>query len=192
MKNNIIIISIYSVALFLFSCSNSEQSENALGTNEYLCVSDFSEYGNLHNAFMDNMQNNYQGPDNESSSLNEFYEDLNRFHTEFAKTIISTSFDYDLFVKTMDKYKGLVVVDQFMSNAFTRINTRADDGYIDLEEFCLKDSFQIEDIPNLRTLADQMYKQNYLSGNAYKLLNDLIGIVSDNYLGLSSDAVFLE
>lgn len=86
------------------------------------------------------------------------------------------------------------MVDLYMDSAFSNRNTRVNDDsdYVDLKKFCLKDSLMLEDIPNLNALVNQMYKEDYLSAEAYDLLKDLIHIVSDNYLGLTSDAVFME
>ena len=58
MKNTIIIAVLALISLSLTSCSNSEQTEKPLDSTRKLCVSDFKEYGNIHNAFMDNVLNN--------------------------------------------------------------------------------------------------------------------------------------
>lgn len=180
------------IAIIICSCDNKEVNVEDMAKRS-LKVSDFAQYGKLHNALLDNAYSNFSGIDKENLTVEKFVDSICSFNLRYVQANIPDNSYSDILPQQMEKYKNFILADKFLEKAMGHTETRSEAVQYDdinLDSIFSKDVVSLEDIPNLNILVRKMYDMDYLSKDAYLLLTDLLSVVRKSYLGLASDSEY--
>ena len=192
MKKIIVILLSTSI---LSACHNENEANVDRVEKPTLRVSDFQQYGELHNAIMDKVNNDFVVSFDTSISANAYMDSLCEFNTKYVCGLNTCEYDEEYLLRQFRKYKNLLNAEQFSASVITPNLTRSDKKKVTIEELdsiFSSDVIDIESLPSLDEMADVIYEGQLISHDGYLLLKDLITSINDVYLGLSSDAVFEE
>lgn len=182
-------------ACLLYACHNENEAIVEEIEKPSLRISDFQQYGELHNAIMDKVNNDFVNPSNTLISVNAYMDSLCEFNTRFVCGLNSSEYEEEDLLRQFRKHKNLLNAEQFSESVIAPKSTRSDKKKVTIEELdsiFSSDVIDIESLPSLDEMADVLYEGQLISHNGYLLLKDIITSINDAYLGLSSDAVFEE
>lgn len=163
-----------TVALFIFLLGCNKDTaiqEEPIVTTSTLKVSDFSKLGEIHNAFLSNVNDNFNAVKKEES-LDERIEVLNNFNKEFAKTLNLSEHQKQFLIDGLENHKDLVVTENLARKSLRLgANTTAEDS----EESAF-------------VLIEGLKSAEQISEGSYSILNRLVLDLKSNYEHSLSDA----
>ena len=172
---------------------NNENEANYTDKNS-LSVSDFREYGELHNALMDNINDNFEVPPvTASASADAFVESICESNANYISSQLKQNGNNSDIIVDIYKYKNLLNIDNIAQHSTSSRSSRSTDSKLTphyLDSIFSQEVIDVESLPNLNDIADVLYEEKLISKTGYSLLTELVSAVHDNSLGLCSDAVF--
>lgn len=176
-----IFVLIATAIIVLLSCSKQNDHAKIEGTVS-LKVNDFIVFGEMHNSFMSNVLEKYQGR-GELTSKEEVIHDITDFNLKYAQQ------NYDQYPSSGLAY--LKECEMFLDNNYfksycTKQCTRSSKEEI---ENYFKEGYEGE-MPSLDSMIDYLYEVGVLQDNAYKVLKDMVDLIVKSLEGQISDANF--
>jgi hypothetical protein len=176
-----IFVLIATAIIVLLSCSKQNDPAKIEGTVS-LKVNDFIVFGEMHNSFMSNVLEKYQGR-GELTSKEEVIHDITDFNLKYAQQ------NYDQYPSSGLAY--LKECEMFLDNNYfksycTKQCTRSSKEEI---ENYFKEGYEGE-MPSLDSMIDYLYEVGVLQDNAYKVLKDMVDLIVKSLEGQISDANF--
>ena len=176
-----IFVLIATAIIVLLSCSKQNDPAKIEGTAS-LKVNDFIVFGEMHNSFMSNVLEKYQGR-GELTSKEEVIHDITDFNLKYAQQ------NYDQYPSSGLAY--LKECEMFLDNNYfksycTKQCTRSSKEEI---ENYFKEGYEGE-MPSLDSMIDYLYEVGVLQDNAYKVLKDMVDLIVKSLEGQISDANF--
>lgn len=170
-----------TAVIVLLSCSKQNDPAKIEKTSS-LKVNDFIVFGEIHNSFMSNVLEKYQGR-GELTSKEEVIHDITDFNLKYAQQ------NYDQYPSSGLAY--LKEYEMFLDNNYfrrycTKQCTRSSKEEI---ESYFKEGYEGE-MPSLDSMIDYLYEVGVLQDNAYKILKDMVDLIVKSLEGQISDANF--
>lgn len=170
-----------TAVIVLLSCSKQNDPAKIEETSS-LKVNDFIVFGEIHNSFMSNVLEKYQGR-GELTSKEEVIHDITDFNLKYAQQ------NYDQYPSSGLAY--LKEYEMFLDNNYfrrycTKQCTRSSKEEI---ESYFKEGYEGE-MPSLDSMIDYLYEVGVLQDNAYKILKDMVDLIVKSLEGQISDANF--
>lgn len=166
-KNKLILAAIVMFGLtnIIMSCNKQEELE----AKTRMLVSDFAKTGEIHNAFLTNVKDNFEavkGLKDESDRI----EVINNFNKDFISTLELSSAEKQGLKQSLEENKSLVVTSNLTEKCFSSNNLKSGGDN------------------NLFGLLEQLKIDNQINGNTYRILNRLSVDLKLNYENSLSDA----
>ena len=161
------ILAVIGISVF-FSCEIETVNRNKIA----LKVSDFTKAGEIHNAFLTILNNNFE-PIKEVDDLNERIETINDFNKKFVSNLDLTIEDRQLLVQSLDNHKEFVVADKLAEKSFGSNQLKSGD---------------IENA-NIFELIEYLKTTNQIDVDSYDILNKLSLDLKSNYEHSLSDTL---
>lgn len=185
-------ITILFIMILFISCSYIDDSLKT--EKEYATISDYKYFGEFHNILLDNVKNNF--PDskiltNYIKTKEDGIDYVVKFNQEFiARTNIPSQFKKDELIKSFSYFRNLLnyeVISQSVSNIS---NFRRKNQTKEYKISSNDTTLSIQDIKMCRSHLEQIYHKNYITKDAYSILDELYDLIYRNYQGIISDQVF--
>lgn len=175
------------------ACQNENSDLNVPENEKTLKVADFAEWGELHNRFLENVQENFEYSAEEArETVPDKIKKVLDFNLAFTDKMFTDEGEQETMHKEMVRYSNFVQADLFLSNALVT-RTRSENAELSVEDIAniFNDSIvDLEKLPSLEQLNNAAFKGNLYSEKSYNLIRRLINALADNYKGLSSDAEY--
>lgn len=156
---------------FVISLLGCESEGEIAKTTQYLTIRDFKQSGEIHNAFLSNVKDNFKPPTT-SGSQQDKVKYINEFNRSFARTLKLDEEKKSEIINALDHNKQLVRTEHLTETAFyTASNGKTSESEVNLFE-------------NIEYLLDNRLISDFGAG----LLEDYANDVKSNYEGLLSDA----
>lgn len=189
MKKNVMLM---LLAMLFFACGSENEPKVDASGESYLQVSDFQEYGELHNAILNNINENLVNPTDEDLTLDKYLDSLSCFNTCFVEETLCGSSNQNELSTNFHRYKNFVRSGIFLEKVIVANTTRSSKS-LSLEElnsFFDQEVIDVEEMPSLNEVLEVLHKEKLLSHDGYSILKDFVSSINNVYLGLISDAVF--
>lgn len=151
-----------------------------------LTVDAFSVFGDMHNAFLENMVDNAEN----SFGGEVTTEDIANFNIEFALYNYCSSLeDAETWHTSFIKYQEFVRTEDFMAAAFG--NTKTARSSVDYIAPLLADTvIHIEELPSCNTLYANIVAKKWISSSGDSIYKQMIELVDAMYKGELSDSAY--
>lgn len=158
------IMLVVGVATFIISCNKEESVE----TKTTMQVSDYSKVGEIHNALLTNVKDNFEAVE-KVESLEERVEVINNFNKEFISKLDLSVKEKQSVIQGLDENKTLVVTSDLTKKCFS------------------SDNYKSGGEGNLFTLIEQLKTDNQINENTHSILYRLSTDLKLNYESQLSD-----
>lgn len=167
-KSKLITLAVLTIGAiaFIMSCNKEEEP---LIKKRTMQVSDYSKIGEIHNAFLANIKNNFEATE-KGESLEERIEVINNFNKEFVSELNLNVVEKQNLTQGLEDNKSLVITSNLTTRSFSSGNTKPSN-----EE-------------NLFTLIEKLKVQNLINEKTYDILYRLSSDLKLNYEKQLSDA----
>lgn len=155
----IAVMLVFGVTAFM----NCEQDEKAtIETNKTMKVSDFAKSGEIHNAFLTNVKNNFEAV-KDVKGEKEKIDIINDFNKKFASSLDLSSNEKELIIQGLEEHKEFVVTDNLTAMSFGTNSLKSNDD------------------ENIFELIEKLKTSNQITDEAYSILNRLTIDLKSNY-----------
>ena len=148
-----------------------------------MTVADYEFLGEMHNAFMSNVVNNYIAPNPANHSKNELMDEISEFNSAFAKQSYEGILPDDM--SCFKDYKD------FLDNAAFNhyiLAKKTKSSIKEVEEYFTNETGELEDMPSLESMIDYLHSTGFINNQSYGLLNRIVGTLASSIEGQISDA----
>ncbi len=142
-------------------------------------VSDFKKSGEIHNAFLLNVKENFRILE-KIDNINERIEVVNNFNKEFVSSLDLPTSEKQILVKELDNHKDLVLTSNLVSRTFKGSPLKG-----------IKSTSEFENV-NIFQLIEKLREDNQINENSHNILNSLAQDLKLNYEHSLSDLQFKE
>ncbi len=135
-------------------------------------VSDFSKWGEIHNAFLTNVKNNFDAGKSINNNVFEKIDIINDFNKKFASELDLPAKEKQLILQGLREHKSLIVTEQLTALCFGQKNIKSSNN----------------DEENIFELIENLAESHQINDNSLSILISLSTDLKANYEGLLSDA----
>lgn len=160
-----------ALLISVFSCT---EDQTEILPEDSLKVEDFLEYGELHNAFLSNVQDNFRTIGN-FDQLNQKIDYITDFQNDFVETLNLNDEEKDLLIENLERYEEFVDESFLVEFAFGEAS------------FNRSSVFDEGNSSNIFTMIDDLSANDVINSDTESILDRLSIALKDNYSEATSD-----